>query len=64
MSDNRKTETCPVCRGDGWLHRQVPSPTSPVRMITVTRVCQYCAGLGKREPLPDALRESLERQQG
>ena len=63
MSDNRKTETCPACES-GWLRRQVPSPTNPGKMITVTRVCQYCAGLGKREPLPDALRESLERQQG
>jgi len=63
MGDNRKTETCPACES-GWLRLQVPSPTSPGKMITVTRVCRYCAGLGKREPLPDALRESLERQQG
>jgi len=63
MGNNRQTETCPAC-DSGWIRRQVPSPTSPGHTVTVTRICQYCGGTGKREPLPDTLRESLQRQQG
>ena len=52
MSDHSKTESCLVCEGSGWLHRQVPSPTSPGKMTTVTRTCRFCNGKGSFTPQP------------
>jgi hypothetical protein len=31
---------CLICNGDRWLRRQVPHPSIPGRLVTVSRACE------------------------
>ena len=37
---------CLACNGDKFRHRLVPHPHIPGKQVTVTRICEYCAGKG------------------
>jgi DnaJ-class molecular chaperone len=46
--------TCPACNGDGFLYREKDESALYHRPVTVrvSRVCPYCHGKCKFEPLP------------